>query len=98
MSLSFTPLHPLFAARAEGIDVRGRVDTAMAREIEAAMDRFAVLVFRDQQISEEQQLAFTAAFGPMDPGRHLAVRQHRRGGAGMRRVSNIGEAGTPAAR
>ena len=98
MSLSFTPLHPLFAARAEGIDVRGRVDTAMAREIEAAMDRFAVLVFRDQQISEEQQLAFTAAFGPMDPGRHLAVRQHRRVRPEFADVSNLDEAGNVADR
>jgi alpha-ketoglutarate-dependent 2,4-dichlorophenoxyacetate dioxygenase len=98
MSLSFTPLHPLFAARAEGIDVRCRVDTAMAREIEAAMDRFAGLVFRDQQISEEQQLAFTAAFGPMDPGRHLAVRQHRRVRPEFADVSNLDEAGNVADR
>jgi alpha-ketoglutarate-dependent 2,4-dichlorophenoxyacetate dioxygenase len=98
MPLSFVPLHPLFAARADGIDLSEPVDTAAAQEIDAAMDRFAVLVFRGQNISEDEQLAFTAAFGPMDPGRHLAVRQHRRVRPEFADVSNLDEAGNVAGR
>src|SRR5258708_35916073 len=82
MKLSFAPLHPLFAAQADGVDLRDPLDAATAREIEAAMNRYAVLVFRGQDIGEDEQLAFTAGFGPMDRGRHLAVRQHRRGAPG----------------
>ena len=98
MTLSLSPLHPLFAARAEGIDLRDPLDAATVREIEAAMDRRAVLVFRGQALSENEQLAFTARFGPMDPGRHLAVRQHRRVRAEFADVSNLDEAGRVADR
>ena len=98
MKLNFTPLHPLFAALAGGIDLRDPLDGAAAREIETAMDRYAVLVFRGQDVSEEEQLAFTAAFGPMDPGRHLAVRQHRRVRPEFADVSNLDEAGNVAGR
>jgi alpha-ketoglutarate-dependent 2,4-dichlorophenoxyacetate dioxygenase len=98
MALAFTPLHPLFAARAEGIDLRHALDAATIGEIEAAMGRYAVLAFRDQQIDEDQQLAFTARLGPMDPGRHLAVRQHRRVRPEFADVSNLDEAGNVADR
>jgi alpha-ketoglutarate-dependent 2,4-dichlorophenoxyacetate dioxygenase len=98
MPLAFSPLHPLFAALAEGVDLRRPLGAATAREIAAAMDRYAVLAFRDQDISEDEQLAFTAAFGPMDPGRHLAVRQHRRVRPEFADVSNLDEEGRVAGR
>jgi alpha-ketoglutarate-dependent 2,4-dichlorophenoxyacetate dioxygenase len=98
MTLAFAPLHPLFAARADGIDLRDRIGDATIREIAAAMDRYAVLVFRDQQLSQDEQLAFTARFGPMDPGRHLAVRQHRRVRPEFADVSNLDEEGRVASR
>jgi alpha-ketoglutarate-dependent 2,4-dichlorophenoxyacetate dioxygenase len=98
MTLAFSPLHPLFAASADHVDLRAPLDAATIREIEAAMDRYAVLVFRDQQLGEEEQLAFTARLGPMDPGRHLAVRQHRRVRPEFADVSNLDEAGNVADR
>lgn len=98
MTLSLSPLHPLFAATAEGIALRDPLAAATIGEIAAAMDRHAVLVFRDQQLSEDEQLAFTARFGPMDPGRHLAVKQHRRVRPEFADVSNLDEAGNIADR
>jgi alpha-ketoglutarate-dependent 2,4-dichlorophenoxyacetate dioxygenase len=98
MTLNFSPLHPIFAALAEGIDLRSPLAVASAREIEAAMDRYAVLVFRDQDLTQDEQLAFTAAFGPMDPGRHLAVRQQRRVQPEFADVSNLDEHGKVADR
>ena len=98
MTLTFSPLHPLFAASADDVDLRAPLDAATIREIEAAMDRYAVLVFRDQQLGEDEQLAFTARLGPMDPGRHLAVRQHRRVRPEFADVSNLDEAGNVADR
>jgi alpha-ketoglutarate-dependent 2,4-dichlorophenoxyacetate dioxygenase len=68
MALRVEPLHPLFAAEAAGLDLRRPIDPATAAAIEQAMDRYAVLVFRDQPIDEEQQLAFTRWFGPLDIG------------------------------
>src|SRR5580704_17127157 len=98
MTPAFSPLHPVFAALAGGIDLRDPLGPAMAREIETAMNRYAVLVFRGQDISQEQQLAFTAAFGQMDPGRHLAVRQQRRVRPEFADVSNLDEYGNVAGR
>ncbi len=98
MALNFSPLHPVFAAVAEGIDLRDPLSAATVREIEAAMDRYAVLAFRGQDIGEDQQLAFTAAFGPTDPGRHLAVRQQRRVRPEFADVSNLDEHGNVAGR
>src|SRR5258708_1603871 len=68
MALRVQPLHPNFAAEASGIDLRRPIDGAIAAEIEQAMDRHAVLVFRDQPIDEDQQIAFTNWFGPLDLG------------------------------
>jgi alpha-ketoglutarate-dependent 2,4-dichlorophenoxyacetate dioxygenase len=99
MDLTFSPLHPVFAGLAEGIGLRRVPNAATARAIEAAMDRYAVLVFRGQDgLGEDEQLAFTAAFGKMDPGRHLAVRQHRRVRPEFADVSNLDEAGNVAGR
>ena len=57
--LTPSPLHPLFAAEVQGIDLRQPTDADRAAEIETALDEFAVLVFRDQILDESQQMAFT---------------------------------------
>lgn len=99
MALDFRPLHPLFAATVEGIDLRRPVDAATAATIDRAMNDFAVLVFRGQDIDEEQQLAFTACFGPFDRGRHLAVKHQRRlAHAEFADISNLDEHGNVAPR
>ena len=97
--LALQPLHPHFAAEVEGIDLRGPIDRDIAEAIERAMNRYAVLVFHRQDIDEAQQLAFTRWFGPLDPGRHLAVRQQRRlQHAEFADISNLDEAGNIAER
>lgn len=68
MSLTLSPLHPLFAAEAGGIDLRAPLDAATVRAIDAAMDRYAVLVFRGQPLDEDQQVAFAQHFGTLDAG------------------------------
>ncbi|MFN9971951.1 MAG: TauD/TfdA family dioxygenase, partial [Phycisphaerae bacterium] len=51
MALEFTPLHPLFAAEVGGIDLRRPLDEATVAALDAAMDRYALLVFRDQPMT-----------------------------------------------
>lgn len=68
MALDFYPLTPVFAAEARGLDLRQPIDAATAARIEAAMDRYGVLVFRRQNLDEDQQMAFTRWFGPLDRG------------------------------
>ena len=50
MTLSIQSLHPIFAASVEGVDLRVDLAPSVAAEIEAAMDRFGVLVFPGQDI------------------------------------------------
>jgi alpha-ketoglutarate-dependent 2,4-dichlorophenoxyacetate dioxygenase len=73
MALNLTSLHPLFAAEASGVDLRQPLDAQTVRDIEAAMDRYAVLVWRGQPLTEAQQVAFSRNFGPLDSGLRKAT-------------------------
>ena len=89
-TLTLSPLHPVFAAEAQGLDLRQPTDADLAAEIEAAMDEFAVLVFRDQVLDESQQMAFTRALGPVDMGLlKVLQRRSRFKEAGMIDISNV---------
>ncbi len=68
MSLQFKPLHKVFAAQASGIDLTQPLSDADVRAINAAMNEHAVLVFRGQPLTAQQQLNFSNAFGPLDIG------------------------------
>lgn len=89
-ALTLHSLHPLFVAEVRGIDLRQPVDAALAAEIDAAMDQYAVLVFRDQVLNESQQMAFTRALGPIDMGLlKVLQRRSRFQEAGMIDISNV---------
>ena len=73
MPLTFRALHPLFGAEAEGVDLARPLEEATVAAIEQAMDRYAVLVFRDQPLTEAQQVALAKRFGPLDAGLRKAT-------------------------
>ena len=66
MAIHFRPLTTHIGAEVEGIDLREPLSAAQAEEIHAGMDRFAVLVFHDQPLTNEQHLGFTTALGPLE--------------------------------
>ena len=66
MAISVTPLHPAFGAEVRGVDLTAPVGAGAFAEIEAAFNRYAVLVFPDQCITDEQQMAFSRLFGPLE--------------------------------
>lgn len=67
MSITFTPLHPVFAAECSGVDPAEPLTSAAAEAVHAGMDRYAVLVFRrSQPLSTQQQLAFTQNLGELE--------------------------------
>jgi alpha-ketoglutarate-dependent 2,4-dichlorophenoxyacetate dioxygenase len=67
MTLQFEPLKPL-AALASGVDISKPLSQAEVRGIEAGMDEYGVLVFKNQPLTQDQQIAFTKHFGPLDIG------------------------------
>ena len=88
--LTLHPLHPLYVAEVHGLDLRQPIDAALATEIEAAMDEYGILVFRDQDLDEVQQMAFTRALGPVDMGLLKVLQQRSRfKQAGMIDISNV---------
>jgi alpha-ketoglutarate-dependent 2,4-dichlorophenoxyacetate dioxygenase len=66
MTISVQPVHPEFVAEVGGVDLRQPADAATVSEIVAAADRYAVLVFHDQLITDEQQISFSAMLGPLE--------------------------------
>ena len=89
-ALTLSPLHPIFVAEIQGVDLRQPTDATLAAEVEAAMDEFAVVVFRDQDLDEFQQMDFTRALGPIDMGLLKVVqRRNRFKQAGMIDISNV---------
>src|SRR6266542_3166108 len=96
MPLSIRPLHPLFVGEVAGVDCRRALGADEVAAIEAGMDRYAVLVFRDQPISDDEQLAFTRHFGPLEayqtPG-HIRRHAEQRLGPGMADFSNLDKDG-----
>ncbi len=96
MALSFRQLHPAFAAEVSGIDCREPLTAEEVAAVEAGMDRYAVLVFRDQNITDEQQLAFTRQFGELEnyrTGGHIRKRADSRLAAGVADFSNLDKDG-----
>jgi alpha-ketoglutarate-dependent 2,4-dichlorophenoxyacetate dioxygenase len=75
MALTVTRLHPFFFAEVKGVDLRQPVTPDLFAEIEAAFNDHAVLLFRDQPVTDEQQVAFSALFGPV----FTATKYHRAG-------------------
>ena len=68
MHLDIRQLAQHFAGEVSGIDLKTPINQETAAAIEAGMDQYAVLVFRDQHLDEEAQFAFGQWFGPNDVG------------------------------
>jgi len=60
------PARPGFVAEVSGLDIARGITAAEAAAIEAGMDRYGVLVFRDQKLDDAQQVAFSRHFGPLE--------------------------------
>ena len=66
MAIEVTPLHPTLGAEVRGIDLTSPVLPEVFAEIEAAFNRYGILVFPGQPVSDEQQLAFSQLFGSLE--------------------------------
>ena len=95
MDLEFAKLHPHFVAEASGIDLREAHDEEALEPIREGMDRYAVLVFRNQELSNEEQLAFaTRLDGELHRKTGSSVLQKSRfGDEALTDVSNVGADG-----
>lgn len=98
MAVQITELTPGFAGEVSGVDLTKPLTPEEAAAIEDGMDRLAVLVFHDQFITDEQQLAFSKNFGEIevpDKKSNITKDKDRRLGLGMADVSNLDKSHKP---
>ena len=73
MTLTVRPLHDLFVGEVSGLDLTRPLTREDAAAIETAIAKHAVLVFRDQRITDDQQLAFSRCFGDLEETRGTGI-------------------------
>src|SRR5207253_7120318 len=64
--LTIRPIHPCVGAQVEGVDLAQPLAPPTFRAIFEAFQEYSVLVFRDQRLTDEQQMAFSERFGPLE--------------------------------
>jgi alpha-ketoglutarate-dependent 2,4-dichlorophenoxyacetate dioxygenase len=91
VTLSIRQVDSAFAGEVSGIDITRPLDADDVAAIEAGMDRYAVLVFHGQALTDDQQRAFTRNFGTLEqaPGGHVAKLNERRLPLDMQDASNL---------
>jgi alpha-ketoglutarate-dependent 2,4-dichlorophenoxyacetate dioxygenase len=91
MALTVRQLHPLFVGEVAGVDVGRPIDAATVAALNAAIDRYAVLVFRSQDLDDERQMAFARNFGELELPRSGAANVKRRLRPEIADISNLDE-------
>lgn len=100
MPVTIKPLHPHFVGEVSDVDLRRPLSAEDVASLEAGMDRYAVLVYHGQDITDDQQADFSRNFGELElPGAasNITKTQDRRLGPLMADVSNLGQDQKPLA-
>ena len=66
MAIGIRRAHPTFVGEVSGIDITQPLNRAQVEVIEAGMHEYAVLVFHDQPLTDQQQVDFTRNFGELE--------------------------------
>src|ERR1700757_3814166 len=99
MGIEIRQMHPLFVGEVSGMDLSRPLDEAGTGALWEAIYRYAVLVFHDQRLSDEQLRDFAGKFGKLEIGRSAAEGGKRRLGLPeIGDISNLDEEGRLRAR
>ena len=90
-------IHPVFVGEVSDVDITRPLSATEVAGIEAGMNEHAVLVFHEQPLTDEQQMAFTVNFGRLEDARggNITKPEARRLEVGMNDVSNLGKDNRP---
>src|SRR5262245_40439059 len=66
MAITVYPITSSFAAEVGNIDLATQIEPVHLRAITDAFARYAVLIFPDQRLSQDQHLDFARHFGPIE--------------------------------
>lgn len=100
MAVTIRQLHPVFVGEVSGVDIARPLAPEEVAAVEAGMDRYAVLVFHDQRITDDQQVAFSRNFGEIElaVGSNVTKAEDRRLPLELADVSNLDRDQRPFAR
>ncbi len=100
MPATIRQLGPGFVGEVSGLDLTKPLPPGDIAAIHAGMDRYAVLIFHDQNFTDEQQLAFTQSLGPIELAIGVSLRkpEEQRLPNTFADVSNLDKEGKPFAR
>lgn len=95
MSIDIKPLTPVFGAEVFGANLHSPPDEAFVDTFNSLMAQYAVVVLRDQFISDDEQIRFSRAFGPLElvPHMGLKARPGRQLSRQLYDVSNLDDRG-----
>jgi alpha-ketoglutarate-dependent 2,4-dichlorophenoxyacetate dioxygenase len=93
MSLSIHPLLPLLGAEVSGVDTGRPLDAATVASLWQAIDRYAVVVFRGQDLDDGRQMDLARQFGELEIPRSGRADVKRRLRPEMSDISNLDEQG-----
>jgi alpha-ketoglutarate-dependent 2,4-dichlorophenoxyacetate dioxygenase len=91
MQVQVRQLHPLFVGEVSGVDCGRPLAAATVGALSEAIDRYAVLVLRDQELDDERQLAFARRFGKIEVPRSARPGTKRRLRPEVSDISNLDE-------
>ena len=66
MVITICPVTPTFAAEIGDVDLSKPLDPSEISEVKDAFSKYAVLIFPDQHLSQDQHLDFAKYFGPLE--------------------------------
>ena len=97
MPVAISQIHPHFVGEVTGVDLRKPLTPQEAADTEAGMDKYAVLIFHGQDITDDQQTAFARNFGEREDARggNVTRKEEYRLNSGLNDVSNLGKDGRP---
>jgi len=93
MNATVTPLSDRFGAEITGFDVRSIASQHEIDWIIGLLDRYQVIVFRDQTLTPEDVLTWGRRFGPVQ--KHILDQFHLRGHPEIYVLSNLRDNGRP---
>src|ERR1700712_421470 len=100
MAISIKRVGLSFVGRVPGLDLAQPLDAAAVAAIEAGMDEHAVLIFPAQDLTDDQQIAFSENFGLLEntAGGNVTKASELRLNPRMADVSNLDKDGKPLGR
>ena len=89
---------PDFVAFVSDVDLKNELDTDQVKELDNAINKFSVLVFKNQNINDEQQVRFTKYFGEIEASgnkSNITKAKDRRLSTDLADVSNLDKNNKP---